>query len=71
MNLNGEQLINALCKRLEFNGTLLYDHNIRRLLSTLTRHELTQLITFGDVDTWKREFIKKEQEKELLNQPQP
>jgi len=52
MNLNGEQLIDALCKRLDFQDKRLYDANILSLLRSLDRYELNQLIIFGDIDKW-------------------
>lgn len=61
MNLNGEQLIEALCRRLDFQDERLYDTNIMSLLRSLDRYELNQLITFGDIDKWINERNKKRQ----------
>jgi len=59
MNLNGQQLIDALCKQLKFYNKKLYDAEILALLRSLDRYKLNQLITFGDVDEWIRERVYK------------
>jgi hypothetical protein len=55
MNLDGKQLINSLCRRLEIKGEKLYSSNIVNLLRSLSNYDLNQLITFGNINKWSTE----------------
>jgi hypothetical protein len=55
MNLNGEQLIDALCQKLKDDKKLCTDSQILILLKSLNRYEVNQIITFGTVDEWERD----------------
>ncbi len=55
MNINGEQLIDALCQKLKDDKKLCTDSQILILLRSLNRYEISQLITFGTIDKWIRD----------------
>lgn len=59
MNKNGKELIDAIVRRLNDENIRCYDFAIIKKLSQLDRYELSQLITFGDIDKWVRERNKK------------
>ena len=59
--INGEQLIKALCDRLNFQGQLLYDANILNLLRELSVYQVNELVTFGELVEWRRQRIENEQ----------
>ena len=60
MNITGDNLISAICKRLDDKNVLQHDSNIINLIRTLTSGELYQLIDFGDVQSWQNDRINKE-----------
>jgi len=55
MNHNGEDIIKAIVHRLNDKNIRCHDSAILSELRQLNRHELNQLITFGDVTTWYNE----------------
>lgn len=52
MNKNGKQIIDAIVRRLNNEDKRCYDSAIVAKLASLNRYELSQLITFGEVDEW-------------------
>ena len=60
MNADGKKLIDGLCERLRDERKLCTDRQIMRLLRSLDRDEVNQLVTFGTVDKWKRDKIAEE-----------
>jgi hypothetical protein len=68
MDITGQDLIDVLCRELKERNILLYDSNIRILLSELTAGELREIITFGDVIKWRN--IRVQNEKLRIETPQ-
>jgi hypothetical protein len=66
---NGEQLIKALCDRLDFEGRLLYDANILNLLRTLDAFEMNELVTFGRLIRWHNDYLSKNVDQSELLKP--
>ena len=60
MQVTGATVVFALVKRLSDEGKLCHDGNIVNLLRSLSRTELNQLCSFGDVIEWRNERILKE-----------
>ena len=52
MNKNGKQIIKAIVRRLNDENVRCYDSAIVAKLAELSRYEIQQLSTFGDVDRW-------------------
>ena len=52
MNKNGEQIIQAIVRRLNDEDVRCYDSNIVNELRTLDEYEINQLVIFGDIDKW-------------------
>ena len=52
MNKNGKQIIKAIVRRLNDEDVRCYDSAIVAKLRTLSRYEIQQLSTFGDVTEW-------------------
>jgi hypothetical protein len=55
----GIELINNICKKLSVDDKPCTDTQILILLRSLDKYELNQLITFGTVDKWERQFLNK------------
>ena len=55
MEINGKEIIKAIVQRLDDKDIRCYDSAIVTELRKLNRHELNQLITFGDVAKWVNE----------------
>jgi hypothetical protein len=55
MNKNGKEIVDVLAAKLDFDNIRCYDSNIVRLLSSLDKYELNELITFGTLAKWERE----------------
>jgi hypothetical protein len=56
--MTGQELVDRLARESTKRGELCHDGNIIRLLTSLTRQELSQLVTFGNVVGWHNEAIK-------------
>ena len=54
MSLDGNAVIEGLCKKLIDDEKLCTDTQILILLRSLNRYEVNQLITFGTVDSWEK-----------------
>ena len=52
MNYTGKDIIDAIVRRLQDEDIKCYDSNIVAILASLTNYELSQLTTFGEVDSW-------------------
>ena len=52
MNYTGKDMIDAIVRRLQDEDIKCYDSNIVAKLGSLTKYELSQLTTFGEVDKW-------------------
>lgn len=52
MNHNGEKVIVAIVRRLKDEGIRCYDTAIVQKLAGLDRYEMSQLVTFGEIDKW-------------------
>lgn len=57
MKITGEDMINAVVRRLEDEDVRCYDSAIVAKLNKLTHRELAQLTCFGDVLAWHNERI--------------
>ena len=60
--MNGQELIDIICQRLRDKGNLLTDSNIIMLLRQISKQELNQALSFGDVTKWHNERVVKEHE---------
>ena len=58
MNYNGEQIKDAIVRRLNDENIRCYDSAIVAKLCELNRYELNQLVEFGEIDKWLNERIK-------------
>jgi len=52
MNYNGEQIKDAIVRRLNDENIRCYDSSIIAKLVELDRYELSQLVEFGEIDKW-------------------
>ena len=52
MNYNGEQIKDAIVRRLNDENIRCYDSSIIAKLVELNRYELSQLVEFGEIDKW-------------------
>jgi hypothetical protein len=52
MNYTGKDMIDAIVRRLQDEDIKCYDSNIVAKLASLTKYELSQLTTFGEIDSW-------------------
>ena len=52
MNYNGKQVIDAIVHRLNEENIRCYDSAIVKKIAELSRDELNQLVTSGDVNQW-------------------
>jgi len=52
MNYNGEQIKDAIVRRLNDENVRCYDSAIVAKLVELNRYELSQLVEFGEIDKW-------------------
>ncbi len=66
--MNGNELSEKLLERLDDLKVLPYDHNLYKLLTSLTKAELSQLVNLGDVTEWHNDRID-EKYKYLENEP--
>jgi hypothetical protein len=66
MDIDGKKLTQGLCERLQDECKPCTDSQILILLRSLDSYQLNQLVTFGNVDKWKRDKIAKERS---LNAP--
>ncbi len=66
--MTGKELSEKLCERLDDLNVLPYDHNLYKLLKSLTKAELSQLVNLGDVVEWHNDRID-EKYKYLENEP--
>ena len=60
MNYNGKQIIDAIVRRLDDENVRCYDSAIVAKLASLDRYELSQLVTFGEIDKWLMEHNNKQ-----------
>jgi hypothetical protein len=52
MNYTGKDMIDAIVRRLQDEDIKCYDSQIVAILASLNKYELSQLTTFGEVDSW-------------------
>ena len=60
MNYNGEQIKDAIVRRLNDENIRCYDSAIVAKLVELNRYEVTQLVEFGEIDRWLSERKQRE-----------
>ena len=59
MKITGQQLIDAVSRRLNEENVRCYGSAISAKIASLTVHELAQLTDFGDVTAWYNERVEK------------
>lgn len=64
MNITGNDLIQCVAQKLKEENVLCYDTAIVHKIRTLTKGQLNQIVSFGDVTEWHNERVERAYEKE-------
>lgn len=54
---NGNTVIDAIARRLDFENVRTHDSAIVNKLRSLTQQEFNQIVIFGDVTAWRNEAL--------------